>query len=431
METDPTRALVWMIGLPDITFLGVEDGPGGIGKIHVETVARSMGCPSCGVPAQVKDRPRVELVDLPLQGRPARLVWRKRRWMCPDEDCATGSWTEEDDRIAGPRQLLTSRSARWATRQVGKHARSVNEVAGEFGCDWHTVNRTVIDYGEALLEADVDRIGEVTALGLDEVLMVRIGPFHHRHFSTQLVDVRAGQLLDVVPGRGSPEPMGWLAERGRDFRDRIEFGTLDLSGPYRHVFEVMVPNATLVADPFHVTKLANTKLDECRRRVQNETLGRRGRKSDPLYRCRRLLTKAKERLDDSGTEKLTGLLRAGDPNGDVATCWAAKEAVRESYAHADAEVALEWVTQLGHDLQDADYPIEARSLGRTLIRWRHQIAAWHLAHVSNGPTEAVNNLIKRVKRAAFGFTSFRNYRIRSLLYAGKPNWDLLDTVTPR
>jgi hypothetical protein len=41
-----------------------------------------------------------------------------------------------------------------------------------------------------------------------------------------------------------------------------------------------------------------------------------------------------------------------------------------------------------------------------------------------------NNLIKRVKRAAFGFTSFRNYRIRSLLYAGKPNWDLLATVRP-
>ena len=145
---------------------------------------------------------------------------------------------------------------------------------------------------------------------------------------------------------------------------------------------------------------ANTKLDECRRRVQNETLGHRGRNSDPLYRCRRLLTKAKERLDDKGSEKLKGLLRAGDPNGDVATCWEAKEAVRESYVHADAEVALEWVTQLGHDLQDKDYPIEARSLGRTLIRWRHQIAAWHLAHLSNGPTEAVNNLIKRVKRAA-------------------------------
>ena len=41
-----------------------------------------------------------------------------------------------------------------------------------------------------------------------------------------------------------------------------------------------------------------------------------------------------------------------------------------------------------------------------------------------------NNLIKRVKRAAFGFTNFDNYRIRALLYAGKPNWTLLETLTP-
>jgi len=72
-----------------------------------------------------------------------------------------------------------------------------------------------------------------------------------------------------------------------------------------------------------------------------------------------------------------------------------------------------------------------RSLGRTLRRWKQQIAAWHGAQVSNGPTEAANNLIKRVKRAAFGFTSFRNYRIRSLLYAGRPRWTLLSTITPR
>jgi transposase len=87
--------------------------------------------------------------------------------------------------------------------------------------------------------------------------------------------------------------------------------------------------------------------------------------------------------------------------------------------------------ELGHDLQNADYPLEARSLGRTLIRWKTELAAWHKAHVTNGPTEAVSNLIKRVKRSAFGFTSFRNYRIHSLLYAGKSNWALLTTVAPR
>jgi len=57
--------------------------------------------------------------------------------------------------------------------------------------------------------------------------------------------------------------------------------------------------------------------------------------------------------------------------------------VRELYAHGDPDLALQWVTQLGSDLKDKDYPVEARSLGRTLLRWKHEIAAWHTAHVSN------------------------------------------------
>ena len=42
----------------------------------------------------------------------------------------------------------------------------------------------------------------------------------------------------------------------------------------------------------------------------------------------------------------------------------------------------------------------------------------------------MNNLIKRIKRVAFGFTNFRNYRVRALLYAGKPDWSLLSTLAP-
>jgi transposase len=193
----------------------------------------------------------------------------------------------------------------------------------------------------------------------------------------------------------------------------------------------MLPDAVQVADPFHLIKLANHQLDECRRRVQNETLGHRGHKDDPLYRCRRLLTKADERLDDRGRSRLLGLLDAGDPHGEVRTAWHAKEVVRSLYEITDPGLAVEFVHRLGRDLQDDSCPPEVRQLGRTIVRWRDQIAAWHQAHVSNGPTEAVNNLIKRVKRVAFGFRRFAHYRVRSLLYAGKPNWDLLATITPR
>lgn len=86
--------------------------------------------------------------------------------------------------------------------------------------------------------------------------------------------------------------------------------------------------------------------------------------------------------------------------------------------------------QLGRDLQDADYPIGACSPEPRLLRWKRHIAARQQAHVRQGPTEAAKKLIKRVKGAAFGFTSFRNYRIRSLLRVGKPGWDLLGTSRP-
>jgi transposase len=129
-----------MIGLPAVTFLGAEDGLGGEARIHIETKASLAGCPTCGAIARVKDRSRVELVDLPMFGRLARLVWHKRRWVCAGADCSNGSWTEADHRIAAPRQVLTARAARWATVQVGRRARSVNEVAQELGCDSQTVS---------------------------------------------------------------------------------------------------------------------------------------------------------------------------------------------------------------------------------------------------------------------------------------------------
>ncbi len=431
MEVDATRVCELLVGLPDVTVLGVEDEPDAELRVHVECRKASAFCESCGLEARLKERPVISLIDLPCFGRRTRLVWRKRRFACPDEECPNLTWTEEDHRIASPRMAMTDRAGRWVTEQVGRFARTVSEVARELGCDWHTVNDTVVAYGEALVDDDLDRYEAVGALGLDEVLFVRLGPFRRQEFSTQFVDVTRGQLLDVVPGRSGKEPKAWLAKKPKAWRDGIVYATLDLSGPYRAVFDEMLPDAVQVADPFHVVKLANSKLDECRRRVQNETMGHRGRKTDPLYRCRRLLTKADERLEENGREKLLGLLRAGDPKGEVTMAWHAKEAVRELYAHTSPTLALQWVERLASDMADSDNPIEVRSLGRTLRRWKQQIAAWHAAQVSNGPTEAANNLIKRVKRAAFGFTSFRNYRIRSLLYAGRPRWALLSAITPR
>jgi hypothetical protein len=191
------------------------------------------------------------------------------------------------------------RAGRRVTAQVGRWGRTVNEVAVELRYDWHTVNDAVMAYGTALVDDHAGRIGEPIALGLDETLFVRDGPRRSQRWSTSIVDVGAGRLLDVVRGPAASSRAGrWLLVPRRGGAN-IEWATLDVSGPYRAVFDTMLPDATQVADRFHLVGLANAKLDERRRRVQNDTLGHRGRNDDPLHRCRRLLTRADERLDDN------------------------------------------------------------------------------------------------------------------------------------
>jgi hypothetical protein len=62
---------------------------------------------------------------------------------------------------------------------------------------------------------------------------------------------------------------------------------------------------------------------------------------------------------------------------------------------------------------------ELERLGRTISAWEDQLLAYfRTGGVSNGPTEAVNLLVKRIKRAGFGFRNFANYRLRLLLHCG-------------
>jgi transposase len=426
-----------LVGLEDVDVLGVTDPTedGSLLVVEVASRADQGWCRECGVKARVKDTTAVVLIDMTCFGRPTRLVWHKQRWCCAQPECPAGSWTVCDPKIALPRARMTDRAARWVTRQVGGGDRSISDIADELGCDWHTIMDTVRRYGEALLEADTSRCDGVDALGLDETLFVRRGEKHTKSWATSVVDVggdgRDARLVEVIEGRTAKKVSAWLDKQDQTWRDRIRWGTLDMSGPYRKVFNDSLSKATQVADPFHVVKHANSKVDACRRRVQNDTLGHRGRKDDPLYRSRRLLTKAHERLDDKGEEKLLGFLEAGDPKGEVRMTWHAKETLRGFYQIADPDEATDYLDALIADAADESMPEEVRSLAGTLKRWRSQILAWHTAKVTNGPAESMNNLIKKVKRVGHGFRNFANYRIRVLLYAGRPNWALLATVTPR
>ena len=306
MFTDPTEIVAHLVGLKDVRVLSyARRGPAG--EITVEQVVSELTCPRCSGRAWVKDRPVVSYVDLPFGGVPITLLWRKHRLFCPNEGCATGSFTLSDHRIAAVGCMLTTRAAKWVVKQIAS-GQTVSHLAHELGCSWDVVNGAMRIYGEALLQADTKRLKETTAIGLDEALFVRQGPYKHKSWLTTVCDVANHLLIDVIPTREFTKVAGWLRSQPHHVREHLEYGCLDMSRTYSAVFSVVTPKATRVIDRFHVMRHANAALDEVRRRVQQQHLGHRGRAGDPLYRARKLLVMRATADDPELAARLEGLL---------------------------------------------------------------------------------------------------------------------------
>lgn len=109
--------------------------------------------------------------------------------------------------------------------------------------------------------------------------------------------------------------------------------------------------------------------------------------------------------------------------------WHAKETLRSLYDQP-AEGDPGYLDELVESLLEPAMSPELRQLGRTLRTWRHEICAWHQAQVSNGPDRGHQQPDQGHQAHRVRFRRFRNYRLRVLLYAGRPNWDLLATLNP-
>jgi transposase len=415
---DATGLAEALLGLDGFRVLDVSETPDEV-CITVETTTDMVGCPRCGVRALAKERRRVDIRDLPCFGRPARLVWLKRRWCCGDHDCDVRTWTEGSPHVPS-RAVLTVRAGAEATRQVGELALPVAVVAKELGVCWWTVMDAVIHHGTPLVE-DPARVGYVRALGIDETSFLSATREHHTIYATGLVDLDDPKLIDMIEGNSAAELRRWCAAQDPLWMQTIEVVATDLAESYRRGIAEHLSHTVRVADPFHVVRAANRVVDKVRRRVQSETLGHRGRKADPLYRIRKLLLTGSERLDERGHDRMLLGLRRGDPHDELLGAWLAKESVRDVYL---TERVGEAKTLLKKAIVGckSDEVHEIRSLGDTLERWQSEILNHHRTGASNGPTEGMNLCVKRIKRAGRGFSCFEHYRLRVLLHAGGVTW---------
>ncbi len=152
--------------------------------------------------------------------------------------------------------------------------------------------------------------------------------------------------------------------------------------------------------------------------MQQEQLGRRGHKNDPLYKIRGLLRDGLEHLSARQHARLRTGLAPGDPHGEVELAWSCYQQLRAVYS-GTASARQRWALAERLIASFPTCPIpEVARLGRTLRAWRAQVLAYFATDgLSNGGTEAINMLIEKARRLAHGYRNFTNYRLRMLLAA--------------
>jgi len=379
-------------------------------------------CRRCGCEGQPRDTVTRRLAHEPLGWRPTTLEVTVRRYRC------TGCgfvWRQDTSQAAEPRAKLSRRGLRWALEGIVCQHLTVARVAEGLAVAWNTANDAVLAEGRRVLIGDPARFEGVTVVGVDEHVWR-----HTRRgdkYVTVIIDLtpirkRSGpaRLLDMVEGRSKGAFKQWLAARPQAWRDRVEVVAMDGFTGFKTAAAEELPQAVAVMDPFHVVRLAGDALDQCRRRVQQDLHGHRGRKDDPLYTARRTLHTGADLLTDKQQARLTALF-AADEHVEVEATWGIYQRMIGAYREPDRKHGHELMTTLIESVSSAVPAAltELRRLGRTLKHRAGDVLAYFdRPGTSNGPTEAINGRLEHLRGSALGFRNLTNYIARSLLESG-------------
>lgn len=228
------------------------------------------------------------------------------------------------------------------------------------------------------------------------------------------------RLLDMVEGRSKKVFATWLQARPQQWRDGVEVVAMDGFTGFKSAAADELPDAVPVMDPFHVIRLAGEALDSCRRRVQQQTCGHRGRAGDPLYSARLTLHTGADLLTDKQRQRLESLFST-DTHVEVEASWGIYQRMVAAYREPDRpkgrELMQEVIKSVSTGVPNA--LTELRTLGRTLNRRAADVLAYfERPGTSNGPTEAINGRLEHLRGSALGFRNLTNYIARSLLESG-------------
>lgn len=373
--------------------------------IYLESQVKTATCPHCGKTTNKLHQNREYTVrDIPLGEQAVYLKVNRRRWKC--HRCSR-IFTEEFSWVKKQRTYTERLKAKVIERVIES---DIKNVATRTGVSQQEIETMLKELSEDLCQKKP--VG-ITKLGIDEIALVK----GQKNYCAVLVDIDKRVIVALLEARTQEAIIQQLKTWGEETLGQITEVSIDLWKPYKTVVEQLMPKAEIVADRFHVIQQVNNELDAARRKLKRE--GKKLKKKSErepvlngITNSKYVLLKNESELTEKEQEKLEQLKEIAPV---LSKMHSLKEAFRQIFENSNDWVEglfgfSEWLTEAIEYFPKSS---------QTVKRWIGEIIAYFDQRTTQGVVEGINNKIKLIKRKAYGFRNFDNFRIRCLL-----NWHL-------
>lgn len=360
--------------------------------LHVEMPRRVSECPACrSLTETVHDYRTQRIKDSPIHGKTVIWLYRKRRYRCP---CCGKRFYESNYLI--PKWHRISNRLCLLTMNALAKKQSRKDIAMDMGVSPSTVARwlKLVEYGRP---SKLPRV-----LSIDEFK----ANTEYGKFSAILTDPVHKRILDVLPTCYERDIYQYLSAFPR--ASNVQYFVCDMRKEYVAMARSRFPNATIVIDRFHVMRYCTWTLENVRKRVQKKLLPEQRRY---FKRSRTLLLMHMDKLSGEGKAAVERMLLV---DRDLREAYLLKEVFYRFMASHDSDEAKQRLREFRLHAFAANIP-EFSSCLTMLQNWERYILNAFECPYSNGFTEGCNTTVKTLKRIAYGYRSFANFRARILV----------------
>ena len=362
--------------------------------LQISLKRKMHNCPRCKAETdQVHDYRIRAVKDLSIRGKPLKLLYRRRRYFCP----SCGKRFSEACAFLGKYQRFTYQVTE-RIMQLLHHRWSMKDIARDTRTSVSGVARCLALYPQGK-PRELPRV-----LSFDEFK----GNANGERFQCILTAPEERRILDILPDRRGSTIQSYL--RSFSNRQDVQYVVMDMNQGYRDIARAFFPQAKIVIDRFHVARYCTWAMDDVRRAVQKHLLPA-SRKH--FKRSRRLLIARRALLSEEDRAAVDVMLHFSER---LYQAYALKELFFQFMDAKSSSTAAELLSKW-FDAYDRLQLPEFSPCRRMLKNWKPYILNAFDCPYSNAFTEGCNNAIKALKRVAFGFRNFSNFRARILQVA--------------